>query len=318
MKFALKLIAASLTLAAAGQVNAAIADYTSTGSTGSSEMFLAVWDSVAETSYIRDLGIRMNDFMPVLPAGASTLDKTTINTNLTAGGALAAPFGGTGVNNVAFGQRLDTATFGVAAGSAISTPGYTLNFAADSLLNSFMGTAGVLSPTLKWMVGAFDNTGAIGTMQNRALSTSNDNVATSLQNNLGLGGFGTTLGYIQNNNAKAGMAFGVNTTNGSATSVKADGSPYFDTGMQANWGNNAAFNSLANVGSSAKFWFLGMSSNSPAHLATVQEFTKATWKLNTNGTLVYNVAAVPEADTWAMFAAGLLVVGAIARRRMQA
>lgn len=317
MKFALKLIAASLALAAAGQASATIADFGTNGNVGGGEMFLAVWDQAGEKSYARDLGIRFNDFLPAASLGLNTgltnnRDKTSTGALLAAG--TVAPFGGAGVNNVAFGATMSGAPV-VSAGSPL-TQGYTLNFTADSLLASFMGST--LSTNFKWMVGAFDSTGTQAStgQNNRALTTSNDNVAASNQNNSQLGQFSTAVGYLTSNNGKASMA----ATNGSATASIALGDTvaYFGNSVGANWANKASFSSLANVGSKAKFWYLGNSSEVANANATVIGYTDATWKLNTDGSLVYNVAAVPEADTWAMFAAGLLAVGAIARRRMQA
>ena len=72
MKFALKLIAASLALAAAGQASATIADQTNPGTVGGPEMFLAVWDSAAQKSYVRDLGIHFNDFLPAANLGVTS------------------------------------------------------------------------------------------------------------------------------------------------------------------------------------------------------------------------------------------------------
>ena len=74
---------------------------------------------------------------------------------------------------------------------------------------------------------------------------------------------------------------------------------------------------LANVGSSQQFWYIATSSITPADAATVKGFTNATWKLNTDGTLVYQVAAVPvPAAAW-LFASGILGLVGVARRRLQ-
>ena len=307
MKFALKLIAASLALAAANQAGAAIADWGTPGSSGSAEMFLAVWDSSAQTSYIRDLGVHMNDFMPALGTGTA-FDKTTTGTSLSATGKLAAPYGGSGNNSIVYG-----ASPSIAAGSVL-TPGYQLTFQADPLTSSFFSPAGGgLSTSLQWMVGAFDSVGAMGNQTLRGLTTSNGVVA-GLNSNVG--NFGTTNGYIQLNNGRGTMTGAVN-TNGSATAALADGMAYFAAGQGSNWNTYASFNTLANVGSSQQFWYIATSDATPSDAATVKGFTNATWKLNTDGTLVYQVAAVPvPAAAW-LFASGMLGLVGVARRRLQ-
>lgn len=309
MKFTLKLIAASLALAAAGQASAAILDFGTAGNTGGGEMFLAVWDQAGEKSYVRDLGIRFNDFLPAASLGLNTglagnKDKTSTGALLTAG--TVAPFGGVGVNNVAFGATMSGAPV-VSAGTPL-TAGYILNFAADPTLASFMGST--LSTNFKWMVGAFDSTGSqVSTGQNnRALTTSNDDVAASGQNNAQLGQFATANNYLANNNAKAGMA----ANNGSATASIALGDTvaYFGNGIGANWANKASFSSLADVGSSAKFWYLGNSSGVASDKATVIGFTDATWTLGTNGSLSY-VASVPvPAAAWLLGSGLMGLIGA--------
>ena len=60
----------------------------------------------------------------------------------------------------------------------------------------------------------------------------------------------------------------------------------------------------------------------PTTLATVQQFqvdaaTPMQWKLAADGTLSYGaLAPVPEPETYALFLAGLGMIGAIARRRL--
>ena len=312
MKFALKLIAASLALAAANQAGAAIADWNTPGSSGSGEMFLAVWDSTAQTSYIRDLGVHMNDFMPALGTGTA-FDKTTTGTSLSATGKLAAPYGGSGNNSIGFSGGYGVSP-SVAAGSVL-TPGYQLTFQADTLASSFFSPAGgPLSTSLQWMVGANDNVGSVGNQTLRTLTTSNGVVG---GNNSAVANFGSTLGYIQTNNSRGTMNDLLTANNGSATAALVDGAPYFAAGQGSNWKSYASFNTLANVGSSQQFWYIATSDTTPADAATVKGFTNATWKLNTDGTLVYQVGAVPvPAAAW-LFASGMLGLVGVARRRLQ-
>ena len=314
MKFALKLIAASLALAAAGQASATIADQTTPGTSGGPEMFLGVWDSVAQKSYIRDLGVQFNDFLPAANLGitsgfSSKLDKST-------NGALvsttAAPTAGT----YAFGAVINGLAGNVSAGSVLSS-GYSLTFGADPLLTSALGSAGSLSTSLQWMVGSFDGT-PNGTPNGlRALTTSNGAV---LINNLSLSNFSSgSAGYISSNNGIATMGAGT-AANGSAVVDKATGgTAYFDAAgaPMSTWGGNSLFSNLAAVGTSQKFYFLGVSSTNGSDAAIVNPFTNASWKLDTNGALSYQVSAVPlPAAVW-LFASGMLGLVGVARRRLQ-
>ena len=63
----LKMIAAALAFAAAGNANALIVD----GSTGNGELFMTVLDAVGQKSYTLDLNLTMNDFLSGVAANAS-------------------------------------------------------------------------------------------------------------------------------------------------------------------------------------------------------------------------------------------------------
>ena len=315
MKFTLKLIAASLALAAAGQANATIASQDTPGNIGGAEMFLAVWDSGAQKSYVRDLGVKFNDFLPAAGLGATTgfgsqLDKTSLGNIIT---STARPVAGT----VGFAAGFGAAPT-VQLGSVLSS-GYSLSFAPDPLLASFLGSAGSLSTSLQWMVGAFDNTGNTVVNGQRALTTSNGAVALS---NSVLGNFSSgSSGFITSNNGIATMGLGT-ATNGSATADKATGGPaYFDAAgaPMSSWGGNALFSNLAAVGTSQKFWYLAISGSNGPDAASVNPFTNASWNLDTAGNLTYTVAAaaVPvPAAAW-LFASGILGLVGVARRRLQ-
>lgn len=60
----MKTLAAAIAFAAAGSANAAI----DLANTGNSSLVLAVWDNVAQESYIRNLGYHMTDFLPSVVA----------------------------------------------------------------------------------------------------------------------------------------------------------------------------------------------------------------------------------------------------------
>lgn len=68
MKWKLKALAVAMAVAVSAPASAAI----TLSDSGNGELFLAVWDSVSETSYTRDLGLTMNQFLSTngqLPGG---------------------------------------------------------------------------------------------------------------------------------------------------------------------------------------------------------------------------------------------------------
>ncbi|BAN36631.1 hypothetical protein SCD_n02832 [Sulfuricella denitrificans skB26] len=77
----LKLIAAAAMFAVAGQAAASIAD----GTTGNGELFLSVYDSVAQVSYTRDLGVTLSDF-------SSNLSSTSYSLNFASDALLQSAF----------------------------------------------------------------------------------------------------------------------------------------------------------------------------------------------------------------------------------
>lgn len=262
---------------AAGSAHADIADAT----TGNGELFLSVYDSVAQVSYIRDLSIFMNDFLPTGTASAA---------------------------------------------------GTSLTFSADSLLASTFGSQLSSNPSsLRWVVAAMDSSGS-GFNGERYLSTTQASLVTvKTQSNAQLTQFDASNDFITASNANLP---GDVTAAGSATAASADGFAYFENGMGPKWVNKSVFDATAVAGQSMDFFFLTPSSTSGLAKASVTQygyadandslvpngktFEAATWTLGTDGTLTYQVAAVPEAETWALFAAGLLMVGAVARRKLSA
>ncbi len=261
MKLKLKLLVAAAALAAAGQASAAI----STSQSGNGELFLSVYDSVAQMSYTRDLGITIDGFV------------SSANSNLT--------------------------------------------FAADSLLSGFKGADGLLNTGITWGIGAADGYGV-----NRYLTTTNA-AASSIGtlNNGQLKAFKGADVYLGAVNDLAAANFGgsIDTAvNSSVTATPTDGAAYVPANIGDNWVGNANFSMMGNVGQAQNFFLLSTVGTTATAKIKVSQYANAlgasTWNLGTDGKLSYSVAAVPEADTWAMFGVGLLMVGAIARRRMQA
>lgn len=261
----LKLIAAAALFAVAGQASASIAN----GASGNGELFLSVYDSVAQVSYARDLGITMNDFM--------------------------------------------------AAGS---TAGYSMNFAADTLLQSAFASLN----GLKWNVVAADSTGGTAVGGQRYLSTTNATLATvkNAKNSNLTTGMSSVDNYINASNARGTQGGTSSSTaiNGSNTAVAAEGFAYFQNGF-ANWISNTTFDSTALVGGSLGFVSMQASSTNGLSKISATQFGSvdgvATWTLASNGDLSYSVpapvSAVPVPAALWLLGSGLIGMVGVARRK---
>lgn len=287
----IKSLAVAVTLAvAAGSVHAKIA----TGQSGNGELFLSVWDQVGAKSYVRDLGITMNDF--------GTLNAPTQTA--------AAP--GSFVNYVD------------------SNAGSSKSWATDTTWATF--TAGKTAAEINsfvWDVYAMDGVGTTAAHTKRYLTTTNADVLAfattplTQQSNGQLDSFSITNGYLNAINSDPdgqSVSLGDDTANGSGIFLSGSFAYMGDAAKAASWGGKAAFSTAANVGTSLDFYYGTRSGGTSTQEALFYKYGNAsgdaTFLLANDGSLAYQVAAVPEAETWAMFGAGLLMVGAIARRRM--
>jgi hypothetical protein len=210
---------------------------------------------------------------------------------------------------------------------SVATPtaaGVLYSFAPDPLLTSFLG--GTANPAaLKWNIGAMDilgrhrflttaaampgPSGAEPTQTNGQLRTYDDGVAI----------------FIANTNSE-GTHPPINdySVHGSNIFVAVTGSEAAYAGgpnWGASWGIRANFSTLADFGSSNSFFLLehngtNVSSNAIRYLHSQfgNNLGPGAWAFDPNGTLTYT-QPIPEPGTWAMLIAGLIGIGAIARRR---
>jgi hypothetical protein len=262
MKWKLKALAAAIALAVSAPASAAIVT-----SGGNGELFFNAWDPVSKSSYTRDLGVLMNDFVP--------------------GGIL---------------------------GSTSS--GYSLTFAADATLTSWLSSVASNIGSVLWNIGAIDSV-----TPERYLTTAGSIAATSFVNSQ-LTAMDAANGFITPTNS---LGTHPTLTNGSNTASEAanGNSAYAGGGFWgSNWGNKTPFSTAALVGESNFFWLLAQNGTSTLTSALKTQFGNAdgasTWSFGSDGTLAFNSAApaaipVPAA-VW-LLGSGLLGLAGIARRR---
>ena len=284
MSFKLKALVVALAVTGiSGVASAAIG----TAASGNGELFLTVWDEAGSRSYVRDLGIALDNFgtqnAPASAAFVTNVDLTTSSVLPISGDANWATFVSGQANvasykwSISAWDSFGSSTPGQIRGVYTTKANDEANIAASGILINNGSASGSVSALIQAQ-DTFIN--AVNGLDN-VVATNSSLIVTDP----------TLASYGKN---------------------------YFDV-----WGVKAAnLTPYANVGESQNFMYLARSSTSNTAEGLIKAYGNAgglsNWTLAANGGLTFNppVAPVPEPGEWAMLLAGLAVVGSMARRRM--
>lgn len=279
MNFKLKALFAAVALAAsATSANAAISG---TGTLGNSELVFSAWDTSTGIGYTYDLlsALTLTNFIGA-DAAANTAGNVTMLNNAVINTSLI-----TGPN----GQIFDGALTGIPFGANIAN--------------------------VQWNLTAIDNAGRTRFLTTKDGNANEANFSTSNQAKQTVTIFDAYYG--QSDSFAVALVDDTyaltNDTNGAAYA-----------GNSGNNANGAFFDNTNALGSSSFMYLLAQatlaSSNTPSlfkQLATADgsALVASTYQQGGAWRLNLSVAAVPEPETYAMFLAGLGIMGAVARRR---
>jgi hypothetical protein len=201
--------------------------------------------------------------------------------------------------------------------SGVAVSGASYNYAADANMASFLGGVADVSG-LSFAIGAMDASGATATDFHRYITTASAIDLGNTVTNLNLKQLGSQgAQFLGNTNGMIGADASLVVTDASILA-------YADSGV---WGSNwgSAFNgvSTGTIGGNLNMYLLSQTSgafaqrlNSSMYSAIEQVGSPVFANLDMNGNLM--IAAVPEAETYAMMLAGLGLVGFMVARRRQA
>ncbi len=287
MKLKLSIIAAALAAGFAGNAGAAIA----TGNGVNDQLFLSVWDPVAQVSYTRGLGL----------TGANMIANAGIS----------------------FGAS-NTGSGFTAAGDTTS---YSL--APDLNLNSFLATYAADAASMQWNVVGGDGWTTYGTKGLYVTAAGSMPTGWSTSYFGGMQAFSGA--YLQgvNNAMPAGSVVGntdsiIATAATGANAYAAAQIAYFNN----NLGNGLlSLNDAAGLGQNMNFYMLNPTLTTGSRptwngAPVIYQFANAggasKWTLGSNGTLTYQVASVPEPGELGLMLGGFGLVGFLANKRRKA
>ncbi len=169
-----------------------------------------------------------------------------------------------------------------------------------------------------YAVYAFDNIGTTSTANNKRLlttTTAGNDISGTSNSKLGLAvttANGTTW-LVSGVQADSNNLLNDHDTVVNGSSYTNNAAAYSDAKIGIKLGNTVAFDTTTAANGTADFWLLGNSSSSAGAMANT--FQQAGQFSLDGTTLAYTVAAVPEAQTYALMLSGLGLVGFMVRRR---
>lgn len=184
---------------------------------------------------------------------------------------------------------------------------------------TFWGTASATN--VQWAVFAGDRTGGVTAGDQRMLTTVAStwtNVSNSVLGNQ-MAAMDTYINAATQLGNHPTVADGANTAISGAAYAE-NGTVYGTTGKI----NNQGSDTMITLGTNGYIWTIARSGSNNLVASTATQMSNngfnPYFNLSSNGALTYTaaVAAVPEADSWAMLLAGLGLMGFIARRRTAA
>jgi hypothetical protein len=204
--------------------------------------------------------------------------------------------------------------------SGIAVSGASYNYASDANMSSFLSmVAPADKSSLVFAIGAMDASGATATDFHRYITTASviDAVTDTNSNLKNLGTNGAV--FVGDANSYIGA--------GNSAIITDTATPAFAGGANwgSNWGNQFNGTSTGLIGNDLNMYLLQQTTGVFAHRNDLSVFSaieqggnQVVANLDMNGNLTIAavaVAAVPEADTYAMMLAGLGLVGFMAARR---
>lgn len=289
----LRLITLAALLATAGVAQAKIADSNDNGNSGSGDLFASLVSVSNTASFTVDLGVRLDQFVALVA-------PTQLGVKLV-----------WDLQNSSF-TDLSVVSTGL---SGILQP---LDY--GNVYNTFAAPGVGDSPDLQFDVKAMDGlpTNFPQAGQNRYLSTSTATTLTASNGQV----FNMDKVDIYPTAANGDLT---NSTHGSdfnmaGANMQDDGDAfnvYFVNGSDNNWVGATSFTSPGSVAGPLNFYFLTNTSTVAASQSSVTKYA-GQWQFDAASAQLSYVAAVPEAETWAMLLAGLGVMGAVVRRRKKA